>query len=338
MAIATGEIEFYKSETVDDSASNGGRMAGAAGVITSGAKNNVWPNITQAERTAGLTRYRKVFVKIANDADLIFFDCKAFVETYTGGDDNIYVFLGTQTDIQSDLTGSERLFGAGQLTADIAAGVSTFDVTLEDGGDACFVDADLVRISDKLDVNDSGGNEEYLRLLAVGGVSIVGDVATLTLDTGVTTTYAYLAADTRVASVIEVGDVQCEWDTKSISSAAGTYDEVTYPPVMDNIGTIEQTWTFTFTSANNFDVVGDVVGSVGSGNITTDFTPNNPDFTKPYFTLDQLGWGGTWAIGDTLSFKTHPAAVPMWRKEIVPAATSSYSGNQLSVAVDGESE
>lgn len=337
MSILLSELLFYKSAVVSDAAANGGRMGELASLITEAVKNNVWPNVTQAERAAGFTKYRKIFAKVENDDDLTLFDSNLFVETFTPAEGRILAFLGTQRDTQGDLTGSERLYGAGQLAADVIVGASSITVNCEDGADVCFQDSDLIRISDMPDVNGAG-NQEYLRLAAVSGAVYVGDQVTLTFDTGVVTAYAYLAVDTRVASVIEKGDVKALFDNKAISSASGTYDEVTYPLILDNIGTIEETWTFTFTSATTFDVIGDTVGSVGSGNITTNFSPINGDFTKPYFTLDFNGWGGTWAIGDTFSFQSHPAAVPIWEKYIVPAGAASYSNNTVDVAIDGESE
>lgn len=49
-----------------------------------------------------------------------------------------------------------------------------------------------------------------------------------------------------------------------VETGAGTYNESTYPVLLDHIGTAEQTWTLTFTDATNFTVIGDTIGSVGS--------------------------------------------------------------------------
>jgi hypothetical protein len=121
--------------------------------------------------------------------------------------------------------------------------------------------------------------------------------------------------------VYQYGTVACSADNWVETAAVdGTYDETTYPLTLDNIGTIEQTWTLTFSSATEFEVVGDVVGSIGTGDTSTDFIPINEDWTKPYFTLDAYGWADTWQANDTVVFQTHPAAVPFWLAQHVPVS------------------
>lgn len=343
MPVQAQELKFYKAATVGDAGNNGGRMSAVE--IADGVKNNVWPDVPQGERTAGSTKYRKIFIKVANDDDIKLIDPRVFVETHTPGDDRVLIFPGNQTDVQSDISGSERLYGAGQLDADVSIGATTIDVNVEAAADAIFQNSDLIRISNKDGVDDASGNVEFLRLDGAAGVTWNGDKATLTFAAGQSLQSGYSAANTRVASVIEPSDVEGAWDNWSGSTVAGTYDGAapTTPPtanqpLMDSIGAIEQTWTITFSDANNFTCVGDVVGDVGGGSIVGgDFAPNNPDFNKPYFTLPAIGWGGTWAVGETITFRTHPAAIPVWWKRIVPAGANSLSADKVVVAITGES-
>ncbi len=340
MAIQASEIKLYKPATINDTTANGGRLSTVE--IADGVKNNIWPDVPQAERTAGSTKYRKIFIKVANDDDITLVDPRVFIETHTPGDDTVVLMTGTQTDTQNEAVGYTRFFGAGDLDADVIAGAGTVDVNVESGngsgGDNIFQDGDLIRISDKTSVDAAPGNVEFLRLANPGGVSWNGDKATLTFDTGVTLANGYTAAATRVASCIEPPDIAASHDTWSESSVSGSYDETTYPPTSDHIGGIEQTWTLTFSDATNFSCVGDIVGNIGSGSIGGgDFSPNNADFSKPYFVLADSGWGGTWANGDTVSFKTHPAATAIWQKRTVPAGANSLSGDKVIVAVSGES-
>ena len=340
MAIQTSEIKLVKSTTVNDTTSNGGRMS--ATDVADGVKNNVWPDVPQAERTAGSVKYRKLFIKIANDDDLALIDPKVFIETHTPGDDTIVMMAGTQTDTQAEADDYSRFYGTGDLDADVNSGVSSIAVNVESGnasaGDNVFQNDDLIRISSQDGVDNPTGETEFLRLDASSGVSWNGDKATLTFDTGVTLANTYTAANTRVGSVIEASNIEVSFDTWGESSASGTYDETTNPPVLDAIGSIEQTWTITFSDATNFTCVGDIAGSVGSGSIGGgDFAPNNTDFSKPFFTLADAGWAGTWANGDTVSFITHPASVPLWLKRTVPAGANSLSGNKVIPAVSGES-
>jgi hypothetical protein len=66
---------------------------------------------------------------------------------------------------------------------------------------------------------------------------------------------------------------------------------------------------------------------VGTGSISADFSPINPNTGQPYFTVDKEGWGGTWAIGETITFLTDPSALPIWWKEIVPPVTAVENDN-----------
>lgn len=343
MAIQTSEIKWYKPAIVNDTAANGGPLS--SNEIADGVKNNVWPDVGQAERGSGSVKYRKSFIKVANDDDLALIDPKIFIETHTPGDDSIVIMAGTQSDTQAAADDYTRFYGAGDLDANVAALDTTVTVNVEAGngaaGHAIFQDGDLIRISDQTSVDDANGNSEFLRLAATGGVSWNGDQATLTLDGGVALANGYLAAVSKVASVIESADVLASVDSWGESSVAGTYDEVGYPPLPDHIGSIEQTWIITFADATNFSCAGDTVGSVGGGAIGGgDFAPVNNDFSKPYFTLTDATppWGGSWAAGETVTFKTHPAAVAVWEKRTVPAGANSLSGNKVVVAISGESE
>ncbi|OSM07652.1 hypothetical protein MAIT1_04587 [Magnetofaba australis IT-1] len=317
----------------------------SANEIPDGVKNNVWPDVPQGERLAGSTKFRKVFFKVANDDDIRLINPRLFVETPTPGDDRVLIFPGTQTDAQGDLTGSERQYGSGWLDANVSIGATSIAVNVESAADAIFADGDLIRISDKDGVDDATGNVEFVRLAATGGVTWNGDKATLTFAAGQSLQSGYAATNTRVGSVIEAANVEAAWDNWSGSTVAGTYDgsapttpPSTTVPLMDSIGSIEQTWTITFSDANNFTCVGDTVGDVGGGSIVGgDFSPNNPDFDRPYFTLPSIGWGGTWANGETITFRTHPAAIPVWWKRIVPAGANSLSADKVVVAITGES-
>ena len=340
MAIQTSEIKLIKPVTVNDTTANGGRMS--ATEVADGVKNNVWPDVPQAERTAGSVKYRKLFIKIANDDDLALIDPKIFIETHTPGDDTIVLMAGTQTDTQAQADDYTRFYGTGDLDADVSSGVSSIAVNVEpgnaSGGDNIFQNGDLIRISSQDGVDSPTGETEFLRLDASSGVSWNGNKATLTFESGVTLANGYTAANTRVGSVLETADIEVSFTGWGESSASGTYDEATNPPVPDAIGSIEQTWTISFTSSTNFTCVGDIVGTIGSGSIGGgDFAPNNSDFSKPYFTLASAGWAGTWANGDTVSFTSHPAASAIWLKRTVPAGANSLSGNKVIPAISGES-
>ena len=339
MSIIASELKLYGSAVANDTTANGGVMSIAE--IVGGVKNNVWPDVPQAERVAGSVKYRKIFIKVANAGNLALTTARIFVETPTPGDDTVVLMSGTQTDTQAEADDYTRFYGAGTLDANISSGASTLAVNVETGnasiGANIFQNGDLVRISDKITVDASSGNTEFVRLASSGGVSWNGTKATLTLASGVTLANAYMAATpTRIASVLEVDSIVGSL-TGWTETSSGTYDETTYPVTLDSIGGIEQTWTVTFTSATAFGCSGNTVGSVGTGTKGTDFAPNNATFSRPFFTLLGAGWGGTWATGNTIVFTTHPAAKAVWQRRTVPAGANSLSGDKVIVAISGES-
>ncbi len=132
----------------------------------------------------------------------------------------------------------------------------------------------------------------------------------------------YTTANTYCALPVVIGDIKTSYSNKTITGS-GTFDETKI--IFDNRGTVED--TFTFTSATAFNCVGTLEGSIGTGAITSAFTPTNANVGQKYFQIPANAWGGTWATGNTLQIKTHPAAAPIWLKEVVPAGTGAYSEN-----------
>ena len=325
MPITSDELKLYKAEDMTDGPTGGGRMSAHESV--SGVRGNIFPDVFDAERTAGSTKYRKVFWKVADPENNPLLNVRVHMTKPTNGADYVTMFLGTQRNVLNELTGSEREYGVGRLAADVNAGQTSLTVEIEDASLAgIFQDGDTIWIG-------NGVMQEYHANVSV---SVSGTTVTITLESGDMLLNDYSSSDTYVASVITVPEVSASWDNWSESSSTGTYDETTHPPEVNNIGTIEQTWTITFINSSQFTCEGDSVGAVGTGDISTDFAPNNPDFSVPYFVLKADGWGGTWNAGDTITFQTHPAAVPIWFKRVVPAGAPSVS-NTFEHKITGES-
>lgn len=337
MTVLPAELKIYKSTVITDTGTNGARMS--SDEVVSGVANNVFPNVFSGDRVTGLTTHRKVFCKVGNDADETLFYPQVWMDILTPADDWVCFFEGGLRDVQSAIVGTEQKYGCASLFADVLSGVSTLDVNVEDsslvsGNDAIFAVGDKIRITDK-DTIAGAGNEEIHTLTGVTPVS--GVRITLTFSATTLANPYTTANDSRIMSVCEPSNILASFDNFVNTSAGGTYDEVTYPVILDNIGSIEETWTFTFTSATDFGCVGDTIGSVGVGSITADFAPSNTDFSKPLFTLDKDGFAGTRVSGDTIVFQSHPAAVGMWEKRVVPALCGSLSGDKATLVFGGES-
>lgn len=330
MTILRAELKFYKSETVGDTGANGGRMS--SNQIASGAAANIFPSVDNAERIAGSTKHRKVFAKVANDADELLANPRLYLEKFSSGADIVTFFAANQTDLQSGITGSENKYGSGNLNANVSAGASACAVLCEPGNTGIFRNGEVIRISDKTDIDDLSGNEEFVTI--TGAPTVAGDVVTIPSFTPALAN-AYLSSVTRVASVYEPADIDASISGFLVTSAGdGDYNQASL--TADAIGGIEQLWTLTFTSATAFNIVGDTVGSVGTGSVGAGATPNNPAFTKPYFALGSAGFSGTWQSGDTIVFSTHPAAAPVWMRRVVPAGAAPVAASTAVLVLEGE--
>jgi len=328
MPIIASELKLYRSALVSDTpASNGGRMS--LNEVVTGLSNNIMPDVPQAERTAGSTKHRKVFYRNTNAANLPLLNPYVFMDKYTQGDDAVYFFEATQTDLASAITGSEELFGVAKLDANVAASQTTIDVLLENSSVVFFTDGDSIRISDRATV-DASGNAEIVTIS--GTPSLLGSILTINFTPALSNSYT--AAASRVAKVLYINDLEPTYSGDSVTSTAGTYNFAQLD--LTNLGTIYDTWTVTFSSPTAYSVAGASSGAVGTGNRSGDFSPLNPASSVAYFNLKSAGFGGTFAASDTIVFVTSPGAEPLWVRRDVPAGATAIVGNSFTLAVEGE--
>jgi len=325
------DLKYYLPLTVNNTTTNGGRMS--ANQIVSGVLQNVFSHVFKAEREAGSTVYRKIFGKNADDADETLFSAAFCVDGNTLGDDWVCFWPGTQRDTQADITGSERKYGGGLSTTAVTGGSdTTVTVDVKDATmTGVFLDGDQVRISDKSSPDSLTGNEQWMTV--TGDPSVSGTLVTLTFTAAPTASYA---AGAKVSSIYEAGDVATSLGTITKSSTSGTYDDSTYPWLLDNIGTTDEDIHIVFTDATHFNVTGDSLGTLGSGVIGTAFVVTNSSFSKPRFTIPAGFFTGTWATGDTMDRTIHPSAVALWEKKVTPAGASSISNNKITMITSGE--
>lgn len=332
MTDISNDLIWRKPRNLTAGPSYGGRMGPTQ--IQSLVRGNLFPDVLEGQRQLGMTDYAKAFLHVASDDDLGLINPRIFVDTPTPGQDRILFFSGTQTDTLSNLTGSERLYGGGFLNADVVAGASTITVLVEASGDNIFRSGDTIRISNKSNPMSVAGTRDIGTIS--GTPSYVGNVATITLASPIQN--SYLASNTRVAPCFCPDTIVGSVSGWSLTSAAGTYNNTTYPFLVDSIGGVEHTVTLTFLTTTTFSGVSDLVGSLGIGNVSSDYYPTNPDFSKPYGVLRAAGFGGTFAPGDVISFVAHPASVGLWFKRVVPTGCPSLAGNVIYLGYEGESQ
>lgn len=332
MPIASTEIQWFNPGSVSDTtpANNGGRPSQTRNV--SGVKNNLFPDISSAQRAAGVEHWRKAFVLLKNAANLPLVDPKISIERGTPGDSYYLLYPGTWTDTQATRVG--RPYGHGVLAAPVIAGDTSITVTTEadfsEMADQPFQEGDLIRLDARSDVTQTGLSE----YAEIDAILYDEDEITITLTAGLSNAYA---AGVSVASVILPATLAGEISDKSVTGGV-LYDEVSYPIVVPQIGGIYQTWTVTITNqaTGALSIVGDTIGQVGTGSNGVNLAPANPA-GGPYFQLAAAGWGGTPATGDTLVFTTVPAGCALWYHRIVPAGAAPLSSDPVSVCIEGES-
>ena len=141
----------------------------------------------------------------------------------------------------------------------------------------------------------------------------------------------YDADNTYCGVCLSLGDIKTSLSDVTVNSANGSFDESKVS--LDNQGTVEDTWTLTFTDSSHFTCSGSLEGNIGTGTITSNFSPTNTNTSKPYFTIDSTAWSGSFEANDKVIFKTHPSAKGIWLKEVVPAGSDAYSNNGILMEV-----
>ena len=320
------DLVLYKSVTISEAGANGGRMSYTQ--VTSGILNNLFPNVSQSERTDGATKYRKFFFKNKNAAGETAANSRIWISKRSTGGDYFRLKAGTNTDIQSAADDYTNWLGSGYLYNAVGTDATRMDVVFDTNNGV--YNSSLIRIS------DNSGKEEFLTVKGSGGISWNGNIATILTTTCFRSGYP-ASQDVLISAVIDFGDLVASTDNW-VENGSGTYNEATYPVEVNNIGTVEDSWTLQFTSSVAFTVTGTNSGLVGSGTVSGDFSPVNANVGTGdyYFTIEAAGWGGSWTLGDTITFQTHHAASSLWLKEVVPALTASRTNSSMSLKLYAE--
>jgi hypothetical protein len=125
-------------------------------------------------------------------------------------------------------------------------------------------------------------------------------------------------------------------DTLSGNSATASYDKTTYPLVVTNAGAVTERWCLRFTNTTTFQVIGEHLGILGTGNTGADTLVPNPNSTEPYFTLKAAGWGQGWAAGNCLFFQTISAKPPIWLAETIQQGAEVETDHSLTLIARGD--
>lgn len=135
----------------------------------------------------------------------------------------------------------------------------------------------------------------------------------------------YPADDSYVSGVLYIGTLQARY-TNLFAQAAWTsvwsderigdpplaqYNDTTYPIQVANIGAYKDRILIRFTSSTAFQVIGEQLGVIATGNTSENCAPVNLLTGQPYFTIDYRGWGAGWATGNCVRFNLIGANYPV---------------------------
>lgn len=153
-----------------------------------------------------------------------------------------------------------------------------------------------------------------------------------------------------VSSALIAGDMQARYtnifdqatwtnvwsDTLIGSAATAGFNDAVYPIVVTNTGTIQERWALVFTNTTSFNIVGEYVGQIGTGNTATPTAPINPATGMPYFSINPLGFGSGWSAGNVLRFNTVAANYPVWIARTIQQGPATAANDSFTLQIRGD--
>lgn len=116
MAIAAASIKFYQCATWSEGASHGGDIDTGAEIVTA-TDQNIFDDVSNSGRIAGETNYRKIYLRNEN-ADT-WLSVSGWIDQLTpASNDEVSIILGTNGEVQSDVTGYSFVSPSGKLDTD----------------------------------------------------------------------------------------------------------------------------------------------------------------------------------------------------------------------------
>ena len=305
MTISSGEMRLYYAAQRNQTtpSANGGRPSQTP--VTCGQFGNIWPAVSEAERAAGATRCEKLFWRNLNSANEAGSNALVALAATTGSDEYEWIVAGTQDNLQSELSSSARRYSVGVLATPAAVGATTLTVTLPDASlSGCFAAGDTLILCT--------GNPDFgagtAEIATLQSVSASGTTLTLTLASGLTRAFSGTAW---CASCISVAAF-----APSVTVTSGTFAGNI---AVNNVGTIRQVWTATYTT-DGLQIVGDEVGNIGVFAISADIAPTNQSAGAPYFSIPADGHGSS--PSGAFTFSTQAAAIGVFRFKTTPAGAT----------------
>lgn len=230
-----------------------------------------------------------------------------------------------------------------------------FNLGFERLSDVNVVDANGLKVSfDYLDIDLDAGTLKLNGLLDMSFYTApltaryrIMDIALVietdisgrvTLSTPITHDYSTAAV---FSSMLLAGDMQARaynvfgqkswgsvWSDTLVGDATTSQLQVTNNPiVVTNRDAIEERWALVFSSATSFNIIGQTVGQIGTGSVSSDTSPINPMTGYPYFIIPSAAWGSGWSANNVVRINTSAAKYPVWIGNAIQQHQGSSSDN-----------
>lgn len=150
---------------------------------------------------------------------------------------------------------------------------------------------------------------------------------------------ALIAGDlqARVSILFDQGSWTGVWSNAVTgASATATYNDAINPIIVTNKGAITERWALIFTGTTAFNVIGENVGVIATGNTGSNLAPLNPATGSPYFTVPAAGWGLGWSTGNVLRFNTVGAEFPVWVVRTILQGPETVVDDDFTLLIRGD--
>lgn len=150
---------------------------------------------------------------------------------------------------------------------------------------------------------------------------------------------ALIAGDlfARVSTIFDQASWNNTWTDSVVGTpATPTFNSTQYPIAVTNRGTLTERWIVRFTGSTSFEVIGENVGVIATGNTSADCAPNNPATSVPYFSIPALGWGTGWSTGNVLRFNTVAAGFPVWVVRTIQQGPETVPNDNFTLLIRGD--
>lgn len=185
----------------------------------------------------------------------------------------------------------------------------------------------------------------YHDMAVISGVQIDGQV-----NFNKPVTHNYSVSDSIAGSALMIGDMYARYTRKFVqgtwsnlwedeatgSTISANYNDAIYPIELTNKGAIDERWALVFTDQQNFRIIGETTGQIGTGNINNNCFPINPITGAPYFKILANGWGAGWVNGNVLRFNTVSAMKPIWCVRTVKQSEPTAMSDEFQIMFRGD--